>query len=217
MSQPAPVVSEKSPPATIPLSFMVNAYNEQDRIETVLAHAVQWADEVIVVDKSSTDRTAVIASGYHPKVRVLSVPFSLQGQDSFGEWVRAAAHDWIFCGTCSEIPTRRLIEEVRKILKDESERLELIWVPRRMYSFGIHDPNSPWNVAYYPFLLHRERALITEVIHEHVKPRNQANTRMVPYAEDCCVYHLTHPSVARFIEVHAEYARVEAEAAQDPQ
>jgi len=216
MSPSASVALERVRAKAVPLTFMVNAYNEQDRIEAVLAHAVQWADEVIVVDKSSTDRTAEIASGYHPKVRVLPVPFSPQGRDNTSEWVQAATYDWIFCGTCSEIPTRRLIEEARKILEKEADRLELIWVPRRMYSFGIHDPNSPWNVAYYPFLIHREKVLITEVIHEHIKPRNSANTRMIAYTEDCCVYHLTHPSVARFLEIHAEYARVEAETDEDP-
>jgi len=203
------------PFASSQLTFLVPCYNEESRIGNVLAHAIQWADEVLVIDKSSTDRTAEVARSYGPKVQVLTVPFSLQGNDNARQWVTHAENDWIFVGTCSEIPTRHLVAEVRSLLAKEGGRLELIYIPRRMYSLGIHDPHSPWNVSYYPFLIHRKRAIITDVIHEHFRARDPANTATIPYSEECCVHHLTHPSGGRFIDVHAEYARVEAAAERD--
>ncbi len=199
-----------------PISFLVAAFNEEARIDGVLAHALRWADEVIVVNKSSTDRTEELARAYGPKVRVLTVPFTPQGQDQADVWIEQAGHDWIFIGTCSEVPTRRLVSEVRALLASAGDRLDLVMVPRRMYSLGCHHPTSPWNVAFYPFLLHRQRAVITNVIHEHFKAADPTRTATIPYTEDCCVHHLTHPSGRRFIEVHAEYARVEAAVERDP-
>ncbi len=49
--------------AFIPITFMIGVYNEEARIRYVLEHAVRWADEVIVVNKSSTDRPVGILRG----------------------------------------------------------------------------------------------------------------------------------------------------------
>jgi len=209
---PATRIASAEPPIT----FLVPAYNEAARIESVLAHAVRWADEVLVVNKSSTDRTEEIARNYHPKVCVHTVPYSPQGQDQADEWFKHACHDWIFIGTCSEMPTRRLISEVRALLSASKDRLDLVLVPRRMYSLGVHHPTSPWSVSYYPFLLHRHRAVITNVIHEHFKAADPARMATIPYSDDCCVHHFTHPSARRFLEIHAEYAQVEAGVERDP-
>ena len=176
-----------------------------------------WADEIIVVNKSSTDQTEQIARSYDSTIRVLTVPYSSPGQEHADEWFHHASHDWIFIGTCSEVPTRRLISEVRSLFSQGVDSVDLVMVPRRMYSLGIHHPTSPWSISYYPFLFHRQRAIITNVIHEHVKAADPSRVKTIAYSEDCCVYHLTHPSAERFIEAHAEYARIEAEVDRDPE
>jgi hypothetical protein len=204
-----------APPGPL-ISFLVPSFNEEARIASVLAQALCWADEVIVVNKSSTDRTEEIARAYNSRVRVLTIPFTPQGQEQADVWVEHATHDWIFIGTCSEVPTRQLIEKMRLVLGSRGDDLDLVMVPRRMYSLGSHHPTSPWNVAYYPFLIHRHRAVITNVIHEHFKAADPTRIATIPYSEECCVHHLTHPSARRFIEVHAEYARVEAAVERDP-
>lgn len=216
-SPSTPPVSAEPAARPVPITYVVVVYNEQERIEAVLAHAVHWADEVIILDKHSTDRTAAIAAAFHPKVRVIPIPFSPQGQDRSSVEVNFSSNDWIFGGTCSEIPTRRLIAEARKLVDEQGDRLEMIYVPKKMYSLGIHEPNSPWNIHSHGLLFHRRRVIYTEVIHEHFKPRNPANTAAIPYAPDCCVYHLTHLSAARFVEVHAAYAQVESTVDRDPQ
>lgn len=199
----------------VPITFAVPAYNEEARIESVLTHATRWASDILVIDKSSTDRTAALASQFGPRVRVITLPFSPQADSRAAEWVRHAKHDWIFVGTCSEIPTRNLVAAVSAVLAERADSCDLVFVPRRMYSLGIHHPSSPWNVAYYPFLFHRDRAEITDTIHEHFKARDASRTYAIPYAEDCCVYHFTHTSARRFVNVVADYADVEATVPRD--
>lgn len=199
----------------VPITFAVPAYNEEARIESVLTHATRWASDILVIDKSSTDRTAAIASQFGSRVRVITLPFSPQAESRAADWVRHAKHDWIFVATCSEIPTRNLVAAVSGVLADRADSCDLVMVPRRMYSLGIHHPASPWNVAYYPFLFHRDRAEITDKIHEHFKARDPSRTYTIPYAEDCCVYHFTHTSARRFVQVVADYAEVEASVPRD--
>lgn len=183
----------------------------------MLSHATQWASDVVVIDKSSTDRTAAMAAEFGPQVRVIQVPFSSQGETNAVEWVRYAKHDWIFVGTCSEVPTRKLIAVLTQVLATGEQSYDLVMVPRRMYSLGIHHPTSPWSVAYYPFLFHRQRAVITDKIHEHFKARDSGRVYTIPYADDCCVHHFTHPTAQRFVDIVTEYAKVETTVDRDPE
>jgi glycosyltransferase involved in cell wall biosynthesis len=54
------------------LSAYILTYNEAAKIEAAVA-SVLWADEVVVVDSISTDRTTEIAASFG--ARVVEVPF----------------------------------------------------------------------------------------------------------------------------------------------
>ncbi len=49
------------------LSIVISAYNEEKKIEDCLKSA-SFADEIILVDNSSSDRTVEIAKKYAPKI-----------------------------------------------------------------------------------------------------------------------------------------------------
>ena len=52
----------------IPLSLVVITKNEEDNIERCLSSAYGWADEIVVVDDQSTDRTVALAEKYADKI-----------------------------------------------------------------------------------------------------------------------------------------------------
>ena len=116
----------------------------------MLAHALCWADEVLVINKSSTDRTAEICASHGPRVKVVNFPFTEQGDDDVAAYFGHARNDWIFVVTCSEVPTRKVIAAANEILSRTSDDIDLICVPRKIYSFGEHHQTSPWSISYYP-------------------------------------------------------------------
>jgi glycosyltransferase involved in cell wall biosynthesis len=203
--------------ASIPISFVVFAYNEANRIRNVLEHAVRWADEVVVINKSSTDSTKAICQEYGAQVRVIDMPFSPQGHDDVIAITQLPTHDWIYFGSASEIPTRKLIERIRQVLTATHGELDLIYVPRKYYSFGIHDPRSPWSIVYFPFLINRRKAIVTNTVHNNFHPRDPSNTARIEFAEDCCVYHLTHTSAESYLRAMTDYFGAEAAACEDPE
>lgn len=200
----------------IPITFLMSVYNEESRIHYALEHAIQWADEIIVVNKSSTDRTREICESYGDRVKVVDIPFTPRGKNDAVALSRLPKNDWAFYGTASEIPTRKLIERAREILNERNGELDLVYVPRKMYSLGVHSPKSPWYVSYYPFLVNRKRAIITNVIHHNYRPHDQQHAARIEFAEDCCVYHCTHPSAKDYLLDMTEYFEAEAEACQNP-
>lgn len=52
------------------VSVLICAYNEEDSIAFVLKKIPQWADEVVLVNGHSTDKTVEIAKGTLPKIKV---------------------------------------------------------------------------------------------------------------------------------------------------
>lgn len=69
----------------VKISFIVPSYNEAARIGAVLEHATRWADEVVVMDKGSTDGTIEICKKFGDKVRVRTIPFSERGHEKLSE------------------------------------------------------------------------------------------------------------------------------------
>ena len=49
------------------LSVVISAFNEEKKIRNCL-ESVKWADEIVFINNSSTDRTAEIARRYTAKI-----------------------------------------------------------------------------------------------------------------------------------------------------
>ncbi|MCA1626287.1 MAG: glycosyltransferase, partial [Acidobacteria bacterium] len=49
------------------ISAKINVYNEEENIAAV-CETVQWADEIVIVDSNSTDRTVELARRYTDRI-----------------------------------------------------------------------------------------------------------------------------------------------------
>ncbi len=193
------------------LTCMFGGYNEAHRIPGFMAHASKWADEIIYVDKSSPDGSAQLAHDLGAKV--IEAPFSRAGKESMGDHMNAAKNDWVFVLTPGEVPTRKLLSEIDKLLELSWSEIDLILIPKKLYSFGLHDTDSPWSVSYQPFLVNRHRAHFSKVIHHNfgLKPGREKNLARIQFSDDCHVLHPTHATVEGFLKSHCDYILSEAE------
>ena len=74
------------------VSAYILAYNEAEKIADAVS-SVLWADEIVVADSGSTDRTAAIAQDLG--ARVVQIPFQGFG-DLRNRAVAECRHEWIF-------------------------------------------------------------------------------------------------------------------------
>ena len=99
------------------LSVVVVTKNEQGNIGACL-ESVRWADEIIVVDAGSIDRTVEISRQYTDKVFVREDPKGKEGlaeaSKNFG--MEKATGDWILILDADEVVPLELRAEIRKIL-----------------------------------------------------------------------------------------------------
>jgi len=192
------------------ITFMVSVHNEESRIDYILKPAVKWADEVIVIDKGSIDRTVLIADHYGAKV--IQVGTNPEGENNLADLVNYSSNDWIYCATPSEVPTIKLIDRVKEMVNGD---YDLITVPRKMYMLGIHSEFSPWNISHYKFLINRKRTNISNRIHHNFSAKNGKEGHIL-YSEDCCVYHLTYTSAKYWLENNIKYWQEEAAGSTNP-
>ena len=91
------------------ISATIITFNEEPNIKAA-CESVAWADEIVVVDSESTDRTREIAEGCGARVIVNPWPgFGAQKQFA----VDQARHDWIFSLDADE----RVSDELRRAIE----------------------------------------------------------------------------------------------------
>ncbi len=113
------------------ISAVIITYNEEKNIEDAI-RSVSWADEIIVVDSESTDRTRELAESLGARVLLNPWPgFSAQKQFAVDE----AAHDWIFSLDADERVTDELREEIRG-LADKEKHADGFRAPRLSYTWA---------------------------------------------------------------------------------
>ncbi len=103
----------------LPVSLIVLTYNEGLNIESCLKSAVDWTEEIFIVDSYSTDKTLEIAKKYGAKIA--QHPFKNQAEQF--NWALDnldIKNDWILRLDADEYLTEELKEEIGKLLKNIS-------------------------------------------------------------------------------------------------
>jgi glycosyltransferase involved in cell wall biosynthesis len=121
------------------ISAYILAHNEAEKIADAVS-SVLWADEVVVVDSGSSDRTAEIAQALG--ARVVQVEFRGFG-DLRNHALAHCRHDWIFSLDADERATAEARDEILALLASAPAH-DAYLVPRRNYMMGRWIRGSGW-------------------------------------------------------------------------
>lgn len=121
------------------ISALLITYNEERNIEKFLEEA-WYADEIIIVDSESTDRTAEI-SKKHPKVTFITRKFdNFTAQKNFA--IDQAKNEWVTFFDADERISKALINEMINEVKQD--RADAFFVYRRFYFMEKYIKRSGW-------------------------------------------------------------------------
>ena len=116
----------------VPLSVVVLTKNEESNIGDCLK-SVEWADEIIIVDDFSTDKTPQIASGYTDKI----YKRKMENEGIHRNWAYSlAANEWVLSLDADELVTLELKKEIERLLNGNVD-FSAFSVPLRNY-IGNH-------------------------------------------------------------------------------
>ena len=111
------------------ISACIISYNEENKIEDCLRSLKDIADEIVLVDSNSTDRTVDIAGNYTDRI-ILQDFLGYIEQKNFA--LSHASHDWVISLDCDERLSPELRDEILA-LKDNIDQADAYEMPRKTF------------------------------------------------------------------------------------
>ncbi|MEO7161684.1 MAG: glycosyltransferase family 2 protein, partial [Bdellovibrionia bacterium] len=160
-----------------PLTVTIIALNEEENILRAMK-SVSWAEEILIIDSGSTDRTVEIAQSatIPASVRVIYNPWPGYGQQkNFAQ--KHATHDWILNIDADEEVSPQLKREIEtnlKAIKTSSLDAQGFFFPRKTFYLGKWIKHGGWYPNHLVRLVNRKFATWTEPrVHEELKVRGK--------------------------------------------
>lgn len=119
------------------LSVAIATYNEEQKLGACLASVSSWADEIVIVDGGSTDRTLTIAKEYNARIMSTDNPpiFHINKQKALD----ACRGEWILQLDADEVVTPELAKEIQQITHQRihASTHNAYYLPRKNF-FCVH-------------------------------------------------------------------------------
>ena len=153
-----------------PLSVILITKNEERYLQRCL-NSVAWADEIVVVDALSDDRTRAIAqdpkAAWAGKIRWLEREWTgFREQRNFA--LDSAKNDWILSIDADEECSSQLKTKLQSILSKPGQT-KYFKVKRIEYFLGKPISYGIWNPSYQDRFFHRSGVKYVNEIHEYAK------------------------------------------------
>jgi glycosyltransferase involved in cell wall biosynthesis len=185
------------------LSAVVITFNEEERLRACLESLV-WADELVVVDAESTDKTVQIAREFTDRVWVRPWP-GFAAQKNFA--IEQATGDWILSVDADEEVSPELKEEIGAVLSDRGDGADGYRVPRRNIFWGRWVRHGGLYPDWQLRLFRRGRGrFVDHAVHESVKVTGTVGRLRAP------LVHRSYRRVADFLARADRYSTLAAEA-----
>lgn len=186
----------------VPISVTLITLNEEKHIARAL-ESVKWADEAVVVDCGSNDRTCEIAQSLGAKV--FQNPWKGYGQQkNFAQ--QKAQHDWVLNIDADEWVSDELALEIQTVLRSAGRSPhstpQAFEIPRLSHYLGRWIKKGGWYPNSLVRLAHRGNARWTEpAVHEALVVQGQVGSLRSP------LLHTPFESLEDQIQANLRYSR----------
>ncbi len=183
----------------IKVTVAVITKNEERHITKCL-ESVRWADDCVIVDGFSTDRTAEIARSMG--ANVIEHKFSGSFADERNVGNENAKHDWVLHIDADDIVTEDFREKLQAMLSRGGK--EVIYKFRRRNFFLGHSMDYGGFHHYIPNLVNRNHVKYKGDVHE--VPVFEGQMGVI----DADINHYPFDSIDQFIQRQSRYAGIAA-------
>lgn len=186
------------------LSVIILTRNEEKMIKDCL-ESIRWADEIILVDSGSTDKTIEIAKKFGAKI--IEVPSK---KLEYAKWrnkgLEEAKGDWILYLDADERVTPGLKKEIKQIISASKSENFAHAIPRRNFYLGKEVRFGGAYPDYVKRLFKRDKLKKWEGrLHEEPVYEGELEHLKEP------MVHLTHRDLSSMVEKTRRWSKIEAE------
>ena len=180
------------------ISVVIITKNEEAKIEACL-QSVEWADEIIVIDSGSTDRTIEMC---HSHTNLIFV----ESWEGYGaqknKGIARSSCEWVLNIDADERVPPALVEEIQRILLRQTE-MEGFQIPFRHFIGDKLIAHSGYTPDYH-LRLFRSSFRFEGTVHESV------SCTKVGYIKNP-IHHYTYDDIAAFVTKINRYTSLEAD------
>lgn len=183
------------------ISVVVSAFNEEKNLSACL-ESLAWADEIVVVDNESTDKTAQIAKKYTKKLySQKNDPLQIDVQKNFG--FTKATHEWVLSLDADERISPELSHEIKKVIADT--QANGFKIPRKNIVFGKWIEHSFLWPDYQVRLFKKGKGrYASSQVHQQLQVEGTVDTLESP------LLHENYQSISQFLQKMDKYTDNEA-------
>ena len=193
------------------ISVVINTLNEEKNLPYALRSVSAWADEIVVVDMYSDDKTVEIAKEYGAKVFFHERIAAVEGARQFA--IEQASNEWILILDADEMvpePLSRLLMDI--VAQDKAD---VVSIPRLNYLLGASLLHTGWGPGQdkQNRLFKKNKLILSSTIHNFLKPHDDAIVYELAYEVGIAIVHFNYINSAQFVEKLNRYTTVEAQQA----
>jgi glycosyltransferase involved in cell wall biosynthesis len=181
---------------TARLSVTIIVRDEENNIRRTL-DSVRWADEIIVLDSGSADRTVEICREYTDKVFHQDW-LGYAGQKNAA--IDRATGDWVLSLDADEPIEAALTEEIKRIISSP-EAVDGYRIPRKTFFLGKWIRHGGWYPDYNLRLFRRGKGRFEErAVHESIRVEGAIGTT------EHAIEHYAYPDLASYLSSINRYS-----------
>lgn len=187
------------------LSVVINAQNVEADLASAIASIKDLANEIVVVDQGSTDKTAEIAKKLGAKVFSHESVKYVELARNFA--ISKATNDWILILDADEEITDSLAKKIEEIIK--KPKADYYRIPRKNIIFGKWIEHTLWWPDYQTRLFKKGKITWNETIHS--VPMTIGKGMDLPAEEKLSILHHNYDSIEEYLERLNRYTSVQSE------
>lgn len=186
------------------ISVVINTLNDERNIKRAL-ESVKWADEIVVCDMYSQDKTVEIAKKLGAKVFFHKKEEFVERARNFA--LSKASGNWILVIDPDEQIPSALAKRLQQIVSN-TKQIDYARIPRKNLIFGHFMQASMWwpdlNVRFF------KKGAVEWTDEIHRPPKISGMGIDLPANENLAIIHHNYQSISQFIERLNRYTTVEA-------
>ena len=186
------------------LTVVINTLNEEANIARAMNSVKGIADEVVVVDMESTDKTVEIAKGLGAKVYSHKKTNYVEPARNFA--ISKATGDWVLILDADEEISKALSQKIKEVVNDND--VDYYQIPRKNIIFGKWMRHARWWPDYNIRLFKKGAVTWNEAIHS--VPESKGVGGELPAEEVLAIIHYHYDSLEQYLERMNRYTTLYA-------
>ncbi|MFZ5366021.1 MAG: glycosyltransferase family 2 protein [Patescibacteria group bacterium] len=185
------------------ISVVVNTFNEEKNLPRALSSVRDLADEIIVCDMYSDDKTLEIAKKFDTKIYRHKRTDFVEPARNYA--ISKATGDWVLVLDADEELPGPVIKTLQETVKKDTD---YVLIPRKNIIFGKWIKHSRWWPDYNIRFFKKGKVIWSSQIHS--VPHAEGKELKLPAEEKNAIIHYNYNSITQYLERIGRYSGIQA-------